>query len=82
MGAGIGIYFAGSFAGIFLPDIVKYLPFAAANSLIQADGSGGAPGGAATARLDPNTAVVVVLIWLVGSLLVTALFTERAEISG
>jgi ABC-2 type transport system permease protein len=82
VGAGIGIYFAGSFAGIFLPDIVKYLPFAAANSLIQSNAAGAGSGGAATARLDPNTAVVVVLIWLVGSLLVTALFAERAEISG
>jgi ABC-2 type transport system permease protein len=82
VGAGIGIYFAGSFAGIFLPDIVKYLPFAAANSLIQVSGSASAGGGAPTARLDPNTALIVVLVWLVGSLVVTALFTERAEISG
>ena len=82
VGAGIGIYFAGSFAGIFLPDIVKYLPFAAANSLIQVNGSASAGGGAPTARLDPNTALIVVLVWLVGSLVVTALFTERAEISG
>ena len=82
VGAGIGIYFAGSFAGIFLPDIVKYLPFAAANSLIQVNGSASAGGGAPTARLDPNTALIVVLVWLVSSLVVTALFTERAEISG
>jgi hypothetical protein len=83
VGAGIGIYFAGSFAGLFLPDVVKYLPFAAANSLIAGDSAaGGAGGGQTLARLDPNAALVVVLIWLVGSLLVTALFTERAEISG
>ena len=37
VGAGIGIYFAEMFAGAFLPDIVKYLPFNAANSLIQTD---------------------------------------------
>ena len=82
VGAGIGIYFAGSFAGIFLPNIVKYLPFAAASSLIQADGSVGTGGGAALARLDPNTALIVVGLWLIASLAVTALFTERAEISG
>lgn len=45
--------------------------------------SGGGPGGgAALARLSPDTAIVVVAAWLVGALLVTALFTERAEISG
>ena len=83
VGAGIGIYFAGSFAGLFLPDIVKYLPFAAANSLIATDSStAGASGGQTLARLDPNTALLVVGLWLVGSLAVTALFTERAEISG
>jgi len=84
VGAGIGIYFAGSFAGLFLPDVVKYLPFAAANSLIALDSStaAGAGGGQTLARLDPNTALIVVGLWLVGSLAVTALFTERAEISG
>jgi hypothetical protein len=83
VGAGIGVYFAGSFAGLFLPDVVKYLPFAAADSLISVDSSaGGAAGGQSLARLDPNTALLVVGLWLVASLAVTALFTERAEISG
>ncbi len=83
VGAGIGIYFAGSFAGLFLPDIVKYLPFAAADSLIRTDAAtGAAAGGGALARLDPNTAVLVVGAWLVASLVVTAVFAERAEISG
>lgn len=80
VGAGIGIYFAEQFAGLLLPDVVKYLPFNAATSIIASDSSAG--GGRSLARLDPNTALVVVLIWLVGSLLVSALFTERAEISG
>jgi len=85
VGAGIGIYFAGTFAGLFLPDVVKYLPFAAADSLISVDSAGGsasAGGGQSLARLDPNTALVVVGLWLIASLAVTALFTERAEISG
>jgi len=81
VGAGIGIYFAESFAGLFLPNVVKYLPFAAANSLIQNDTAGGT-GGQSLARLDPNTALVVVGAWLIASLAVTAIFTERAEISG
>jgi hypothetical protein len=82
VGAGIGIYFAESFAGLFLPDIIKYLPFNAANSLIRSGSAAGGAGGQAASRLDPNTALVIVLAWLVGSLLVTAVFTERAEISG
>jgi len=80
VGAGIGIYFAESFAGLFLPDVIKYLPFKAATAIIATNASVG--GGQAPTRLDPNTALVVVLIWLVGSLVVTAVFTERAEISG
>ena len=83
VGAGIGIYFAGTFAGLFLPDVVKYMPFAAADSLIVTDSAAsGAASGQSLARLDPNTALVVVGLWLVASLAVTALFTERAEISG
>ena len=80
VGAGIGIYFAESFAGLFLPDVIKYFPFKAATAIIAIDPSVG--GGQAPTRLDPNTALVVVLIWLIGSLVVTAVFTERAEISG
>ena len=37
---------------------------------------------AAADQLEPNTALLVVVAWLVGALVVTALFTERAEISG
>ena len=32
--------------------------------------------------LEPNVALLVVAAWLIGALVVTALFTERAEISG
>jgi hypothetical protein len=32
--------------------------------------------------LDANTALVMVVVWLVGSLVVAAAFTERAAISG
>jgi hypothetical protein len=39
-------------------------------------------GAAAPVRLDPDVAIVVVAAWLIGALIVTALFTERAEISG
>ncbi|HEX2754093.1 MAG TPA: hypothetical protein VHM48_01445 [Candidatus Limnocylindrales bacterium] len=85
IGVGIAVYFGEQFARIFLPDIVKYLPFNAANAVVATSGGSIGSGGgdaAALARLDPNTALLVVLAWLVGALVVSALFTERAEISG
>ena len=80
IGAGIGVYFGEQFAGIFLPDIVKYLPFNAANAVIQRASTGG--GGGIAHPLPPDQAVIVVILWLVGALVVAALFTERAEIGG
>jgi ABC-2 type transport system permease protein len=83
IGAGIAFYFGEQFAGIFLPDIVKYLPFNAANAVVATGGGGGFGGGGATLpRLEPDVAMVVVGAWLVGALVISALFTERAEISG
>ncbi len=82
IGVGIAVYFGEQFAAIFLPDIVKYMPFNAANAVVATSGGGGPGGGAQLARLEPNTALVVVAAWLIGALVVTALFTERAEISG
>jgi ABC-type transport system involved in multi-copper enzyme maturation permease subunit len=83
IGAGIAGYFGEQFATIFLPDVIKYLPFNAAQAVVATpEGFGGEGGGAPLAQLEPNTALVVVLIWLIGALLVAALFTERAEISG
>jgi ABC-2 type transport system permease protein len=82
IGVGIGLYFGEQFAGIFLPDIVKYLPFAAANAVINTSGLGSNGGAQAARQLSPDVALVVVVAWLIGSLAVTALFTERADISG
>lgn len=80
IGAGIGLYFGEQFASIFIPDIVKYLPFNAANAVVATSRSGG--GGTVISVLDPNTALVVVFAWLVGALVVSSLFAERAEIGG
>jgi ABC-2 type transport system permease protein len=86
IGAGIAFYFGEGFAQLFLPDIVKYLPFAVARASVDtgAAGGGGFGGGGAAAAgaLSPDTALVLVGIWLVGSLAVAVLFTERAEITG
>jgi ABC-2 type transport system permease protein len=84
IGAGIALYFGETFAGIFLPDIVKYLPFNVASAAVATGASRGAFGGdrAPVASLDADTALVLVVVWLVGALLVAALFTERSEITG
>jgi ABC-2 type transport system permease protein len=84
IGAGIGLYFGETFARLFLPDIVKYLPFDVATAAVStgARGGGFGGGGQQIAALDANAAMVLVAVWLVGSLLVAALVTERAEISG
>ncbi len=51
IGAGIALYFGETFAGIFLPDIVKYLPFnvATASVVTGVRPTGGGFGGGATA---------------------------------
>jgi ABC-type transport system involved in multi-copper enzyme maturation permease subunit len=85
IGAGIAFYFGEGFASIFLPDIIKYMPFAVARASIDTgDGGGGFGGGgdAVSSALAPDTALLLVGVWLVGSLLVAVLFTERAEITG
>ena len=84
IGAGIGLFFGEQFAGIFLPDIVKYLPFNVATASVATGAStgGGFGNGAQIASLGADTALVLVVVWLVGALLVAALFTERAEIAG
>src|SRR5213078_4870538 len=83
IGAGIAFYFGEGFASIFLPDIVKYMPFAVARAAVDtgaSGGFGGGGGGGLTAALAPNTALLLVAVWLVGSLAVAVGYTERAEI--
>jgi hypothetical protein len=83
IGAGIAFYFGELFATVFLPDIVKYMPFAVANASIDTGSGGGfGGGGAGVPSLEPDTALILVAAWLVGSLIVAVLFTERAEITG
>jgi ABC-2 type transport system permease protein len=81
IGVGIGVYFGEQFATIFLPDVVKYLPFNAANAVVSTSGGIRVGGPGIAERLEPNTALVVVAAWLVGALVASALSTDRAEIS-
>ena len=83
IGVGIGLYFAEGIAGIFVPDVIRWFPFAAASALITGAPTGGAAGsGGVVHRLDPNTAALATAAWLVASLVIAAAWTERAEISG
>jgi len=78
IGIGIALYFGETFAGIFLPDIVRYMPFNVANAALG--NTGGFQGG--PDPVSQATAMLLVATWLFGSLLVAAVFTERAEITG
>lgn len=82
IGAGIALFFGEAFARVFLPDVVKYLPFAVANTAAGTGGSFGGAGAAALPALSADTALLLVAAWLIGSLVVASLFTERAEITG
>jgi hypothetical protein len=80
IGVGIALYFGEAFASIFLPDIVKYLPFDLATAAVGGNEGFGAPP-------DPNAlsadlAFALITVWLIGSLVVAAGFTDRAEITG
>ena len=83
IGAGIALYFGETFAGD-LPARHREVP-----ALQRGDRGrrrdrrrrfGG--GGGTVVRLDPNVALLVVAAWLVGAIVVSAVRTERAEISG
>jgi hypothetical protein len=83
IGAGIAFYFGESFATLFFPDVIKYMPFAVARASIDTGGSAfGGGNNPITDPLAPDTALILVGVWLVGALLVTVLYTERAEITG
>ena len=83
IGVGIGVYFAEGIASVFLPDIIRWGPFSAAGAVVvraSTAGPGGDAGGGGA--LDPNTALVVVVAWLIAAIVVASAWTERAEISG
>lgn len=81
IGVGIGTYFGGTFGTIFLPDVVQYLPFQLADTALGTPQFGG--GGPPLAQdLSADTALLLLVAWLAGALLVAAGFAERAEITG
>ena len=73
---------SGTFLQLLLPSVVKWLPFNAANAVVASSSSERmAMMGMNIDQLEPNPALLVVALWLVGSLVVTAIYVERAEIS-
>jgi len=84
IGVGIGLFFAEEVAGIFAPHVIKLFPFSASGAVVSGGGGGSMMVGGTElgATLDANTAILVTAAWLVGSLLIACLWTERAEISG
>jgi hypothetical protein len=86
IGVAIGLYFAEGIAQIFASGLIKWFPFAASSALISGstDFGGGGGGGAPSfvQTLDPTTAIWVVTAWLIASLAVASIWTERAEIAG
>jgi ABC-type transport system involved in multi-copper enzyme maturation permease subunit len=80
IGIGIALYFGGVFAQIFLPDVVKYLPFSLATAAVGGNEGFGAPPD--PGALSADTALVLITVWLVGSMIVAATFADRAEITG
>lgn len=81
IGVGIGAYFAEQFGALFIGDIVKWFPFNAANAAVVY-GPTVSTNGQVAPKLEPNVALAVVVAWMVGALVVSALVTERAEIGG
>ena len=82
IGVGIAFYFGETFAGIFLPDVVKYLPFHLANAAVASGGGGLGRDQPGVTALPADQALVLVTVWLIGALVVAAVFSERAEITG
>jgi ABC-type transport system involved in multi-copper enzyme maturation permease subunit len=83
LGAGIALYFVEQFSTIFLPDVVRYLPFHVASSALRVTtGTGGPGGGGGGNPLDPNASIVLVTVYLVVAAVASALIVERSEITG
>jgi len=88
IGVGIAFYFGEGFATLFLPDVVKYLPFSVANASLvttpaTTTGAGGGGLFSATGNALPaDQAALFVAVWLIGALVVAAFFADRAEIAG
>jgi hypothetical protein len=83
IGVGIVTYFGEQFSTIFFPDIVKFLPFHAAEAAANvAPPTGGGRAAGLEAHLPPDLAVVVAALWFAAAMIASAIVTRRADITG
>ena len=68
-----------------LPEVLQWFPFGAAEAVTSAGGEvsiGGGAGRRDRHQLGDPQAAIVTAIWIVVAIVVTIVFTERAEIGG
>jgi hypothetical protein len=84
IGVGVATYFGEQFSTVLFPDVVKYLPFHAAEAAanVTPPTGDGSVAGLNVAYLPPDTALAVALLWLITAVLVSAVVTQRADITG
>ena len=82
IGFGIALYFGGTFLTIFLPDVVKWLPFNAASAVIAAEAGHAIGRGFSVPYLEPDVALLAVTAWLAVSIAAAATFVDHADIAG
>jgi ABC-2 type transport system permease protein len=78
VGAGIALYFVEQFAGIFVPDIVKYMPFTVSGSLIITPEQAQLAG---ATILEATAAAALTGIYLLAAVVIAAIVTEAREIA-
>jgi ABC-type transport system involved in multi-copper enzyme maturation permease subunit len=86
VGMVIGVYLVAVFVPVFLPEsvrqVIEYQPFSIASDAIGLIAPPSATAGTgARVSVESNLALLVTLAWIVASLLVAAVATERAEIT-
>jgi hypothetical protein len=78
VGAGIALYFVEQFASIFVPDIVKYLPFTVSGSLIITPEQAQLAG---VRILEAPAAAALTGLYLLAAVAISAIATEAREIT-
>lgn len=79
VGAGIALYFVEQFASIFVPDIVKYLPFTVSGSLIITPEQAQLAG---VRILDAPAAAALTGLYLLAAVAISGIVTEARGIAG